>query len=30
MVRFPGFRNVVYKQRMKTEMIRPFGRIVKR
>ncbi len=25
----PGFRNVVYKQRMKTEMIRPFGKIIK-
>ena len=24
----PGFRNVVYKQRMKTEMIRPFRKIV--
>ena len=29
MVRLPGFRNVVYKQRMKTEMIRPFWKIVK-
>jgi len=29
MVRLPGFRNVVYRQRMKTEMIRPFRKIVK-
>jgi len=29
MVRFPGFREVVYKQRMKDEMLRPFKTILK-